>query len=93
VALDTSAALPSNMTNIVIIPADSILSKKYSKQIRRNNGPVLLCSSELSVSARTWMILSQSGFKDVYIFSGDSDNEVLKEKFRPDTIAGPEPIN
>jgi hypothetical protein len=72
------------------ISADSILSKKYLNTIRKHDGPVLLFSSETAVSARIWMILSQMGCKNIYILTNDTDNEVFKSKFRPDTITRPE---
>lgn len=72
------------------IPADSILSKKYFKIIRKHDGPILLFSSETSVSARIWMVLSQMGFDNIYILNNNTDNEVFKYKFRPDTLPRPE---
>ncbi len=69
------------------IPADSVLSKKYFKIIKKHDGPVLLFSSETSISARIWMILSQMGFNNTYILTNNKDNEVFKYKFRPDTIS------
>ncbi|MCX6254129.1 MAG: hypothetical protein NTV31_06575 [Bacteroidia bacterium] len=72
------------------IPADSILSKKYLSTIRKHNGPVILFSSEMAVSARIWMLLSQMGCKNIYILTNNTDNEVFKSKFRPDTVTRPE---
>lgn len=69
------------------IPADSVLTKKYFKIIRKHDGPVLLFSSQPSVSARIWMILSQMGFNNTYILTNNKDNEVFKYKFRPDTLS------
>jgi hypothetical protein len=72
------------------IPADSIISKKYLKVIKGNDGPVILFSSDPALSARIWMVLSQMGFKDLLILNSTGDSEVLKYKFRPDTMSGPE---
>lgn len=74
-------------TNAQNIPADSVLTKKYFKIIRKHDGPVLLFSSQPSVSARIWMILSQMGFNNTYILTNNKDNEVFKYKFRPDTLS------
>jgi hypothetical protein len=68
------------------IPADSVLIEKYLKIIRKHDGPVLLYSSESTVSARIWMVLSQMAIKNIYILTNIEDNEVLKYKFRPDTL-------
>jgi hypothetical protein len=72
------------------ITPDSILSKKYLDVIRKNKGPVLLLSSETGVAARLWMVLHQMGYTNVYILTSDSENEVLKYKFRTDTLTRPE---
>jgi hypothetical protein len=68
------------------IPADSILSKKYLNQILKFDGPVLLFSANQGVSARVWMLLSQMGRKKLYILSDKADNEILKYKFKPDSL-------
>ena len=68
------------------ITADSILSKKYVNTILKHDGPVLLSSSESGLSARIWMILSQMGCTNIYILTKNTDNEVFKYKFRPDTL-------
>ena len=72
------------------IPASSLLSKKNLNTIRKHDGPVLLFSSETAVSARMWMVLSQMGYRNIYILTNEADNEVFKYKFRPDTLVRPE---
>lgn len=72
------------------IPADSILDKEILHSISTNDGPVLLYSSEAAISVRVWMILSQMGYSNIYIISDDPENEVMKNKFRPDSRIGPE---
>jgi hypothetical protein len=74
----------------VKINPDSVLSSKSISLISRYDGPVLLSSSEPSVSARVWMVLSQMGYTNIYILTADSDYEVIKNKFRPDTLVRPE---
>ncbi len=71
---------------------DSILEKKSIRRIIKNKGPVILVSSENAISARVWMILSQKGIKNIFILSEEKDFEVLKNKFRPDTLSAPELI-
>lgn len=72
------------------IPADSILNKKVLHSMKNNVGPVLLHSDEEGFSARVWMILSQLGRSNIYIVTDDPENEVMKNKFRPDTLIRPE---
>lgn len=72
------------------ISSDSILSKNILRTINKHSGPVLLYSSDAAVSVRVWMVLSQLGFRNIYILTNDSDNEAIKNKFRPETIIRPE---
>lgn len=74
----------------MIIPSDSILNKKYLNKIRKHEGPVILYSTEGAVSARIWMVLSQMGCRNIYILASSIDNEVFKNKFRPDSLLRPE---
>jgi len=76
--------------SVLNIPADSVLCKNYFSVIRKHDDPILLLSSDPAVSARIWMVLSQMGISNIYILTNESDNEVLKYKFRPDTVAKPE---
>jgi hypothetical protein len=75
---------------VINLPADSILNRDNLNIIRNHNGPVILFSSETSVAARIWMIISQMGYRNIYILTNDTDNERLKYKFRPDTLVRPE---
>ncbi len=84
--LDNSLVIKSSLK----VDPDSILDRKYLDLIRKNKGPVILAGSDHSVSARIWMVLSQMGIKNIYILSEDSDPELLKKEFRPDTLSGPE---
>ena len=72
------------------ISPDSILSKKYLDMIRKQKGPVVLSGSDYSVSARIWMVLRQMGIKEIFILAEDSNPEILKKEFRPDSISAPE---
>jgi hypothetical protein len=71
----------------IYVPADSIISKKYLKVIKGNDGPVILFSSDEALSARIWMVLAQLGIKDILILNYGNDYESLKYQFRPDTSA------
>jgi len=68
------------------IQADSVLRKEYVTTIIKHDGPVLLYSSDPGLSARIWMLLSQMGRNNIFILTKNADNEVLKYKFRPDTL-------
>jgi len=74
----------------VTIPPDSLLSRKYLKTIRDHKGPVIISSSDPALSARLWMVISQTGCRNLYILTSSNDNEVFKNEFRPDTLVRPE---
>jgi len=86
--LDKNTKLPLDIAgDLMDIPADSVLSRINIKTILNHNaGPVLLFSEEKGLSSRVWMILSQMGCKNLFILTSDTDNEVFKYKFRPDTM-------
>lgn len=73
--------------NVVRISQDSVLVKRNLQLIRKHKGPVLLMAGQGSVSAGTWMILSQMGIKNVYILSQGAEIEKFKHKFLPDSAA------
>ncbi len=67
--LDTSENNVNEPDNTAIkIPADSILTNPYKKLILKHKGSIVLKSEELNKSAGVWMILSQMGLKNVFIF-------------------------
>lgn len=72
------------------VSPDSVMAKKLVKTISRNNGPVVLWSDDPAISARIWMLMSQTGIRNLYILSPDTLNETIKEKFRTDTVISPE---
>jgi rhodanese-related sulfurtransferase len=89
--LDEEQTAPGRMQREVLnIPAESILLKNNLKVIRKHKGPILLYSANIAVSARIWMVMSQLGYRNIYILNEDPENEILKNKFRPDTLVRPE---
>lgn len=91
--LNNSEILKDRFSEITLkVNPDSILDKKNIRRILKNKGPVILVSSENTISARIWMLLSQKGLKNIFILSEEKDFEVLKNKFRPDTLSMPELI-
>ncbi len=77
-------------SRVLNITSDSVLVRTNLRMIRRHNGPIMLISSQVDLSARIWMVLSQMGCKNLFIITNDTSNEVLKYKFRPDTMVRPE---
>lgn len=67
------------------IQPDAILQSENLKIIKKNNGPVLLYSADPAISSRIWMVLSQLGYRNIFILTKEADNEVLKYKLRKDS--------
>jgi hypothetical protein len=74
----------------VIIPADSILLKENLRILRNHEGPLLLSSQEDAIAVRIWMLLSQMGFRELYMLTEEPDPEVFRYEFRPGDVVGPE---
>jgi len=61
---------------ILKLNPESIIEKPNLSLIKKNQGPVILFSDDNSVSARVWMVLSETGIRNVYILRDDSKNEL-----------------
>jgi rhodanese-related sulfurtransferase len=78
--------LPKNPpAGAVNIPFRSLLEKAGQKVIHEFKGPVFLYSENPGTSAKAWIILSEMGYRNLYILTDEPDNEVMKYKFLPDT--------
>ena len=72
--LGTEPVSGSRFSNITVrMDPGSILDKPNMRLIRKNNGPVILYSENISDAAKIWMILSEMGIKDLFILS-ESEN-------------------
>jgi len=77
--------------NVIKIAPGDILLKDNINKIKENAGePVLLYSPDVAMVSRIWMVLTQMGIKNTFILTTDSDNELIKHEFRPDTLLKPE---
>lgn len=85
IATDDSTEIVIN-SEMLKIPASSILDDRNIKIIRDHQGPVLLISSANGSAAKTWMILSQLGIKNIYILDNNNDSRKLKYKFTTDSL-------
>jgi len=75
---------------ILRISPDSVLSGDTIRKLKNNKGTLVLYSSENYLSARLWMILSQTGTKNLFILPATQSPEIEGQKNRPDTIKGPD---
>jgi hypothetical protein len=83
---DSAISIKNNKKDVLHFPPTSIFEKEYIGKIQKHKGPVILYSENPAVSARVWVILSQMGYKNLFILTDSVDNEVIKCKFQPDTI-------
>lgn len=70
ILLGGEAEVPARFAGrtVEISPADFPV-KENLKMIRKNKGPVILVSDDESVAARVWMVLSETGIRNVFILS------------------------
>jgi hypothetical protein len=90
VDLSEQGTMLKDNKGVLNIPASAILEKENLKKLRAHKGSIVLASEDRALSARIWMLLSQMGIQNLYLMDASAGNEVLKYKFRPDTITGPE---
>lgn len=72
IILDTDCQVPE-IAGAGKLSADAgdLLSGDNIRKIRQSKGPVVLCSGDVSVSSRVWMVLSEMGIRRLYIFKKD----------------------
>jgi|WetSurSiteA1Bulk_404760.scaffolds.fasta_scaffold00427_2 hypothetical protein len=90
VNLGSDTNIPEGVTERINTTAQSILDKDIQTILHSHKGNIILVSDDPALSARMWMLLSQMGYKKLYILSDSVDNEVLKYKFQPDSATRPE---
>jgi len=73
--------------NSINIPIENLLDKKNRTVLNESKDEIILYSTNVSTTAKAWIILNQLGFKKLLILTPDENNEVLKYKFQPDTTA------
>ena len=72
VILDADCQTPdmAGAVRLAAAPGD-LLTGENLRKIRKNKGPVVLCSEDMSVSSRVWMVLSETGIRKLYILKKD----------------------
>ncbi len=54
-------------SEVLAVGVDSLIEKKNLRRIRRNDGVVVICTEDVSMAAGVWMVLSQTGIRNLYI--------------------------
>jgi rhodanese-related sulfurtransferase len=71
--------------NSVHIPFQNLLDEENLESIKKVKTEILLVASDPGISAKAWVILNQLSFDNVYLLS-ETEGEVLKYRFQPDTM-------
>ncbi|MBN1819279.1 MAG: hypothetical protein JXR31_11780 [Prolixibacteraceae bacterium] len=81
-------SIKNSGAEIVKIPFQDLLEKNYQESLKNTKLKIGLFSNDASKLAKTYTLLNQMGFKNLYIIQKEgSENETLLYKFRPDTIS------
>jgi hypothetical protein len=86
--LDETSQSEKSPNTVNLMPSE-VINDANIKRIKENEGPVVLYSEDPAVSSSVWMLLSQTGIKNLFILS-DRNDEIRKNEFRPDTVVLPE---
>ena len=73
--------------NSINIPVENLLDKANQTIFKESKNEIILYSSDVSTTAKVWVILNQLGYKKLLILTPDEQPEVFKYKFQPDTTA------
>lgn len=73
------------MLNSINIPIENLLDKTNLTVFKESKDEIILYSTDVSTTAKAWVILNQLGFKKLFMLTPEEDSEVFKYKFQPDT--------
>lgn len=85
--VDLNESVSSRFENSLKIPFEELLEESSLKQLKETENKILLVASDISITAKAWVILNQLDIKNVFILSNEDNPEVLKYEFQPDTVA------
>ena len=84
---DTASLLLQKTNGTVHIPAAHLLDRASLDTLKAHrNETRILYSPDAGVSAKAWMVLSQMGYRNLYILADDPDQEKLKFPFQPEPV-------
>jgi len=73
--------------NSINIPIENLLDDENRTILNESKDEIILYSSDVSTTAKAWVILNQLGFKKLLILTPEENPEAFKYKFQPDTTA------
>jgi len=67
------------------IPIENLLDQANRTILKESKDEIILYSTDVSTTAKAWVILNQLGLKKLFILAPEENTEVFKYKFQPDT--------
>ena len=81
---DDNLQVSNSNLSIISLSLNEIKNSSYIKTIRKSTPPIMISSEDPGIEARVWMILAQSGIKQLMIYQEEAESDYLKHEFRPD---------
>ena len=85
--VDLDESTSSRFENSLKIPFEKLLEESSLKKLKETENKILLVASDISITAKAWVILNQLDIKNVFTLSNEDNPEVLKYEFQPDSMA------
>jgi len=79
--------------NSLKVPFEKLIDETLIQKLKDTEKRILLVSEDNSLAIKSWVILNQLGFKNIFVLSDAENAEVLKYKFQPGTSAGMKSIS
>jgi len=73
--------------NSINIPVENLLDKTNLTIFKESKDEIILYSTDVSTTAKAWVILNQLGFKKLLILAPEENPEAFIYIFQPDTTA------
>ena len=93
VDLSESGSIQIQFDNSMKVTFEKLIDETLIQKLKETEKKILLVSEDNSLAIKSWVILNQLGFKNIFVLSDAENAEVLKYKFQPETSAGMESIS
>ena len=91
--VDLSESGSIQFDNSLKVPFEKLIDETLIQKLKETEKKILLVSEDNSLAIKSWVILNQLGFKNIFVLSDAENAEVLKYKFQPGTSAGMKSIS
>jgi uncharacterized protein (UPF0333 family) len=79
--------------NSIKVNFEKLIDETILEKLKETENKILLVSEDNSLAIKSWVILNQLGFKNIFVLLVDENKEVVKYKFQPDTSARLESVS